>query len=228
MTRIAIYVPCFNRKRITELCLPTLRAAMSERDELHLYDDGSTEFDDEWLTRFGEVTSGPNIGTEAQRRQHFKDFWAGDAEWMYLTDPDAIHAPNALEELLRIAAKHQASHICGYDTMAHVRLAGNTIIDRPEDEVIWRKVAPGISYLLSRHAVSKVMPFVNDLTAFDWQLPAIFGNYFPVTRRSVLDHLGWQGLRHPANAGPNEGDVARNPVEWLISKRAEIVAALSR
>jgi hypothetical protein len=231
--KIYIAVPCHNRKSIAALCIPTILAARRSgtEDAVTLWNDGSTEYDWPWLEKFkpDAVMSWPpeeNMGVEKQRILHLKTFFLTDFTHLYFTDLDAIHDPSALSELLRLQGKYGGAPICGYDTIAHSSLFGNTIEDNPDSEVIWRRVAPGISYLLTRYHVERIMPRVEHLTAFDWEIPAILGGRFAVTRRSVVDHIGFGGLRHPPGASLDQGDRCNNPTPWLVEKRAEVVKEL--
>lgn len=189
------------------------------------------------------------VGIERQRRRHFMDFAqratpftvtgrgadflhesVGGFTHLYLTDSDAIHDPNWRHELLRLQKLHDAP-ICGYNTEAHARLPGNTIMDDPQQEVLWRKVAPGISYLLTREHVRKVVDaiaHIPDPLHWDWTVPSILGNRFAITRRSVVDHIGHGGMHHPEAEGYEGGDRCTSPTDWLVAKRAEIVEKLKR
>ena len=231
--RIFIAIPVHNRVAIAAQCIPTVRAGVADGDLLMVYDDGSDP------AAYGEIDelvhqTRPAIGIERQRRLHFEQFWDVVFEkftHLYLTDADALHDPNWREELLRLQQKHGGAPICGYNTEAHARLKGNTIEDDPASEVIWRRAAPGISYLLTREHVEKVvkaLPGLPEYWHWDWTVPALLGNRFAVCRRSLVDHIGYQGLHHPTEEGPDGGDRALNPTEWLVKKRAEVVAALSQ
>lgn len=242
--RLLICIPCHNRKRIVEQCLPTVRDSIDPCDCLNLYDDGSTEFSPDWLRQFspdvntgnwqfGErpTPRGSHIGIEAQRRRHFMvfDAMAPDFTHLYLTDSDALHDQNWRSELLRLQEKYGGAPICGYNTEAHARIAGNTIEDDPASEVIWRRAAPGISYLLTAEHVAKVVAALPSLPAhwnWDWTVPAILGNRFAVTRVGLVDHIGFGGYHHPADEGYDGGDRVKSPTDWLIAKRAEVVKAL--
>jgi hypothetical protein len=237
--RLYIAIPVHNRLAIAAQCIPTVRAGMIHgHDTLAVYDDGSTMgdcSDSGFILGAADVVypSAP-VGIERQRRRHFLDFAErmDRMDWthLYLTDSDALHDPNWRAELLRLQQSCGYAPICGYDTEAHVRIAGNTITDYPSSEVIFRRVAPGISYLLTREHVEKVvraLPSLPEYWSWDWTVPALLGNRFAVTRRSLVEHVGWQGLHHPVEDGIAGGDVARNPTEWLVQKRAEVVAALT-
>lgn len=221
-----IAIACHNRKRVAELCLPTMVAHPD--DHLALYNDGSAEYGADWLLQFhpSEVFNCPvAIGIQAQRRMHMRHFLEGAWTHLYFSDHDCVMDPLWRSEALALQAKYGAP-LCLYNTLAHSQMPGNTL--STEDDVIWRRVAPGVSYLLTRAHVERVRPFIDDMEHFDWQIPALLGHRFAVSRTSYVDHIGWGGIRHPAGAGPDEGDRATNPTHYLQQKRAEIVEALSR
>lgn len=235
--KLLIVIPTHNRREIAEECIPTVEAGIRwNHDLLVVYDDGST--DDQvprlTFTNWELKLVRPSVGIEAQRRMHFYDFWdrnqrgAGFTH-LYLTDADALHDPNWRSELLRIQEKYGDFPVCGYNTQAHVRLVNNTIEDKPESEVIWRRVAPGISYLLTAEHVAKVVRALPALPAYwhwDWTVPSVLGNRFAVTRKCYVDHVGRHGLHHPESEGWDGGDRALNPTEWLVAKRAAVVGKL--
>lgn len=237
--KLFIAIPVHNRMAIAKQCIPTVIDGMDGGDSINIYDDGSTDVDLNFL-RFMADTPLDNfircetpIGIERQRRKHFLDFWRVREHGythLYLTDSDALHDPNWRSELLRIQARYDDDPICGYNTQAHVRLTGNTVEDDLKEEVIVRRVAPGISYLLTRDHVCKVVRSLDSIHAghwnWDWTVPKILGDRFLVARTSVVDHVGLGGMHHPEDAGWNGGDVALNPTNWLVRKRAEVIAKL--
>lgn len=226
--KIFLAVACHNRKRIAELCLPTLAVASRPHDVLALYNDGSTEYDAHWLSRWSNVAIQINepVGIQLQRRLHLRDFLKTDCELLYFTDHDCIHDPDSLNQAVRLQDKYDGAPICLYNTLAHSRLPGNTLEDDPASEVIWRAVAPGVSYLLTREHVNKIEPFIPVLEHFDWQIPAILGSRFAISRVGYIDHIGWGGQRHPLDEGLDGGDRVIAPTNFLINKRAEVVKEL--
>lgn len=226
-----ICVPCRDRKRVAELCLPTLRDSKGPDDLLILSNDGSVEYGPDFLVQFGDVRScRESIGIDAQRREHFNFFMRSEFTHLYLTDCDAIHDPEWRAAGLSIQTILKEPPVCLYNTLAHVRLGGNTIADVEGYFVIWRRVAPGISYLLTRahvHRIVAALPHFPAAYHWDWTVPAILGHNFAVSRTCHVDHIGWGGERHPPGAGLDEGDRALSPTSWLVQKRAEIVAKLS-
>lgn len=230
--RIYIAVPCRDRKRIAELCLPTLKETKKSADLLVLYNDGSKEYDANWLGQFGDMvrTFDEPIGIQAQRRLHFAHFWEQRHAYtaMYLTDMDAIHDLNWRSQALGIQRATGGALTCLYNTRAHTGMIGNVIRDDPKEDVIWQKYAPGISYLLTVAHVERIMKVVNDIQHFDWVIPSLFGNRCAISRVSHVDHIGFGGERHPPGANYNAGDRATNPTAYLVAKRAEIVEELER
>lgn len=238
MSRIFIAIPVYNRLRIAEECIPTVISGTDQdRDTVMLFNDGSTEFNGAALLRgFPNdlvVQTVGSIGIERQRRRHFLHFAErmDRMDWthLYLTDADALHDPNWRTELLRIQQAHGNAPVCGYNTEAHARLPGNTIDHALGGEVIWRRVAPGISYLLTREHVDvvvKALPHLPEHWHWDWTVPSLLGHRMAITRTSYVDHIGLGGRHHPEGAGLDGGDRALNPTPWLVKKRAEVVAKL--
>lgn len=230
MTRLFIAIACHNRRRIAEECLPTVAAGMDpKRDYLTLFNDGSTEYDADWLQSLvpiATVVSSPApSGIQAQRRAHLELFLKSDATHLYLTDHDMIHDPEWRGAAFGLAATYDAP-VCLYNTAAHADLKGNTFKDDPDEDVIRRHYAPGCSYFLCRKDVERIREFIPQLAHFDWQIPALLRYSFVTSRMSWCDHIGFGGERHPKGAGYDEGDRALNPTQWLQRKRAQVVAAL--
>jgi hypothetical protein len=239
--KILVCIACHNRRRIAELCLPTVKAGLEPQDTLSLWNDASTEYDDEFLkqwatesVRHTKTEDGDDIllpvGIQAQRRAHLKMFYYGERDWTHLifTDHDCLHDPVFRSVALRIQDETCGAPICLYNTMAHVRLPNNTIEDNPSSHVIWRMFAPGCSYLLTAKHVEQIMAQIRYVQNFDWDIPRILGHRFAVSRVSYVDHIGAGGQHHDGSEGFDGGDRCLNPTPFLVEKRKEIVAALSK
>jgi hypothetical protein len=230
--RIFIAIPVFNRGRILAQCVPTVLASRLPRDLVNLYNDGSTEFSNAWLTQFGDIIHEGNMhaGIEVQRMFHIREYWDEHRniyDYLYLTDADMLHDPGWRTHALGLFHEHGRHPVCLYNTEAHARLEGNTVGDRGEDNVIWRKYAPGCSWLLSRDHVEEIIKDRREIRAWDWNCGDILGNLFAISRTSYVDHIGVGGLHHPPTEGYNGGDRATDPTPWLVAKRAEVVKELS-
>ena len=235
--RIYIAIPIHGRLKLAEECVPTVRDTSSLHDDMvALYDDSGGlggEFPRSLMAGYVPIVIGEHIGIERQRRKHFMDFAAtspGEFTHLYLTDADAPHDPNWRSELLRIQASVGGAPVCGYNTKVHADMPSNTIFEG--GEIIWRRVAPGISYLLTREHVEKVVRWLVanpqvEHWSFDWTVPSLLGNRFAVTKTSYVEHIGMGGYHHPPDAGWDGGDRALNPTPAVAKLRAEIVGRLN-
>lgn len=228
---IFIAIPVFNRSEIAEQCIPTVRDGIQKgHDALVVYDDGSDGFISGGIRPYADgIVQMEHVGIEEQRRMHFRLFFSHyiDYTHLYLTDSDALHDPFWRTQALYLQEKYEGAPVCLYNTQAHVRLHGNTIEDDPNSEVIWRRFAPGISYLLTREHVAKVMVHIDSMQNWDWDVPRILGHRMAISRVSYVDHIGRGGMHHPESEGLDGGDRALNPTNWLVDKRKEVVAKLS-
>ncbi len=229
--KILVKIPCYERKAIAEQCIPTVARGLFPGDCLTCYNDGSKEYNTKTMVDFYAhmVHDGENIGIERQRRMHFENFMKADKDFthLYLTDLDAIHDPCWREKALNLQNRANGAPVCLYNTMAHENLVGNTI--ETGEYIVWRKFAPGISYLLTRGHVEKIVNAIKDLPDplhWDWTVPAIMGYRMAISRVSFVDHIGLGGLHHGA-ADINSGDRALNPTWWLTKKRERIIQVLT-
>lgn len=232
ISKLYIAVPCKDRRRIVELCLPTIAFTKRPADWLEIWDDGSTEYSSEFLATWADRVHRSHFsrGIEVLRRVHFHVFFRSSTAFthLYLTDSDALHDPGWREKALEIQEEHGGAPVCLYNTEAHARMKGNTLEDDPKSNVIWRYYAPGISYLLTRAHVEKIAAFgVTNLQNWDWDVPRILGHRFAVSRTSYVDHLGLGGLHHPAGVGIAGGDVALNPTSALRDMRESAMEILN-
>jgi len=230
--RIFIAIPLFNRRAVVEQCVPTVR--VSPDDTVILYDDGSTEYDSGfWETMNPHVTglqmAVDSIGIDAQRKNHFKDFWARRDEFthLYLCDSDAPHDPNWRTHALDLQARYSAP-ICLYRTRTHADYDNNIFADLPSEDVIWQRFSPGVSLLLTTAHVERIMAHLPEGPwAWDWAVPGLLGYRMAVSRVSHVDHIGWHGL-HDRNVEPRKVSTERclMPTEGLKQKRGEVMGEL--
>ncbi len=231
--QLLIITPCLNRKTLTRHALESLIATKAPQDQLAIFNDGSTEFTPEWLAMFSDMVFNMRtpVGIENQRKMHFQFAEKMFASYpaythLYLTDSDTIHDPNWRAQALRLQAVAKGAPLCLYDTTAHSCLEGNTIEDDPEKEILWRKYAPGVSYLLTADHLSVVAGRLDTLRNWDWDTGDILGNQFAISRIGYVDHIGVGGMHHPSHEDANGGDKVTRPTPWLQRKRAEIIESL--
>jgi hypothetical protein len=232
MSRILVAIPCHHRVAIAEQCIPTVAAGLNADDQLWCSMDGETGFSHDSLRKLGAtktLSSPEHIGIEAQRRMHIIEFMAcPEYSHLYFTDADALHDPLWRQAALDIHAATDGAPVCLYNTVAHSdeKIRGNTI--SRENGIIWRRYAPGVSMLWSRRHIEKIMLSIDRMTNFDWQMCDWTGNYMAVSDVSFVDHIGLGGYHHPSDEGLDGGDRASNPTPFLVEKRKQVVAALSK
>jgi hypothetical protein len=231
LAKLMIAIPVHNRLAIAKLCIPTVCDGMAPNDQLTIYNDGSKDWPETISEKVLVAHRRDPIGIEAQRMDHFHSFlFEKNREFthLYLTDADALHDPDWRRTLLELQAYANGHPVCGYNTEAHARLKGNTLQDLAMSPIIWRAVAPGISYLLTRAHVEHVVKRMPNQWNWDWTVPSLLGNRMAIARESVVDHIGWGGMHHPAAEGLEGGDRALNPTPWLVAKRLTVIHQLRR
>lgn len=222
--RLFIAIPCYNRREIAGRCIPTVFASKAPQDHLAVYDDGSDE--PFIIPECDEIVRTESMGIDAQRRQHFLDFWKRRDEFthLYLTDSDAPHDPRWREHALSLQAEYRAP-VCLYRTQTHADYEHNVYRDDPNERVVWQRFAPGVSYLLDLAMVSKVVRFMPERWSWDWNVPGMLGYKMAISRVSYCDHIGRGGLHDPeCGIGPER---AINPTPFLVCKREEIINELN-
>lgn len=228
--RIMICVPSNGRKEIVAQCVPTVAAGKGPDDVLRCYNDGSREVDAAFLQSLGAdwAMNFSGMGVDAQRRMHILDFNERRDAFTHLVfaDSDSFWDVEWRSKMLAIQERHGNPLVCGYNTATHAGYKNNTFAE--DDEVVWRRFCPGVSYLMTRAHVERIMAVLPDKWNFDWFIPGVLGHRCATTKTSFCDHISAGGMHHDGSPGYNGGDRALNPTPWLIEKRKEIIAALCR
>lgn len=223
--RLFICIPCKDRKAIVEQCLPTMLASRYSGDVVRCYNDGSTSYDAAWLESLGAdwAMNFSGMGVDAQRRMHVLDYWEHRDEFshLYFSDSDAIMDPHWRERLLEIQQR-TGCLTCGYHTATHENYEHNVYAHR--GDIVMTRFAPGVSYLLSRAHVEKIMAHLPERWDFDWMIPSLLGYRCAVSDMSCVDHIGIGGLHD----GEGVDERALNPTFWLQEKRKEIIECLTK
>ena len=222
--RLFIAIPCYNRRDIAEQCIPTVYAGKEPEDRLTIYDDGSQEpmvHSAALMHACDDMLATDSMGVDAQRRMHFMDFIRQpEFTHLYLTDSDSPHSPNWRKAALSLQAEHKAP-VCLYRTATHANYTNNVFRDDPAESVLWQRFAPGVSYLLTREMVERVVKVMPDKWSWDWFVPGALGYCMAISRISYCDHIGRSGMHDPEKGvGPER---AVNPTPWLAHKRQEIL-----
>jgi hypothetical protein len=225
--RLFICIPCHDRKAVLQACLPSMLASKYAGDTVRCYNDGSSEYNADWLLAQGAdwAQNCVRIGVDAQRQMHIRDFReATDYTHLYFSDSDMLMDPHWRERLLEIHARTGAL-TCGYNTQTHEDYVKNTF--KLEGDIVWRRFAPGCSYLLSREQVEKIAAVMPEKVNFDWFIPGVLGYRCAISDVSCCDHIGFAGL-HDEHQKPGHVSQERalNPTSWLVEKRKEVLASL--
>lgn len=234
VARIFVAIAAYNRRRLAELCIPTVRDGMKHgEDALVLYDDGSTEPMHDSSIIVSEcdgIVSCESMGIDAQRRKHILEFWGNreihGCSHLYLCDADAPHDILWRETALALQAEYKAP-VCLYRTQTHADYVNNIFRDEPSERVIWQRFSPGVSLLLDMQMVERVAKHMPETWAWDWAIAGMLGHKMAVSRMSLCDHISRGGLHHDGSDGYDGGDRATNPTPWLEEKRREIVSCLT-
>ena len=246
---IMICVPVYNRKMITELALENLQKYKGDGNELWVYNDWSTEYDNDFIEPLCDrvvklpasksvVVKNENnkngMGVASLRWQQFRDFLREDRfDYIYFTDSDAIHDPNFINILLETYNKYKLKNgdkipICLYDTVWHSQ-PQNLLKDGVD--VYMRRYAPGISHFYSKDMVKKIVSVLDSLSevkiyGWDYQTSDYLKLPFITTKISYVEHFGAVKESMHTPQGQWDRDRANNPTQYLQDNRNSIISYL--
>jgi glycosyltransferase involved in cell wall biosynthesis len=233
MSKLQIVVPVFNRKKITELALTSLREFKSSDTKLIIYNDYSKEYDNDFLKIFTDdvIQLSEKKGVQHLRWYQFREFLKSDSDLLYFTDNDTVHSPEFEHIMLDIYKKYSLKNgekmpICLYNTAHHCNKENQ--ISRIRDLLI-RKYTPGVSMLFDKESVNAIVTHLSTLDkdpdyAWDYRCLDFLKRPTITTETSYLEHFGAFGLH---NKGEDyDRDRALNPTEYLVSIRENIIKYL--
>lgn len=226
--KIRIDVPVYNRKNITEIVLQQLQKTKGVEDVLRIYNDNSTEYDNDFLKSFGEVK---NYDVKCEHRWQnihkirslaFRDFLHEDFDFLYITDNDALHDPNWRQELLQGYEEHKlpvSGYVSGYmyNNYDYYR---NQFSNKRYNAIY--STGGGISMLLHKSHIRTIVDRMGASDIHDmWDCTAwgYLNNRYTLTRQSFLDHFGKGGLHHQSW----DQERAINPTNYLINIRQSVI-----
>lgn len=238
MEKIRIDVPVFNRQKITELVLMQLFKTKAPNDEIYIYNDGSTEYDDAWLSQWGKVIRYTmplnqdrwrNIHTIRSRA--FRDFVQNNYkpennfDFLYMTDNDAFHDPSWRSEFIKISEEANVA-LCGYlsnfmfQNYDYYRNQINATFNKSYK--IIQSTGGGISIFLNKDKVQTILNRMGHTDMHDmWDCMTwgYLNNTYAVPAQSLVEHFGKGGLHH------NDWDFEKaiNPTLYLQQVRPFII-----
>ena len=236
--KIRIDVPVYNRKNITELCLMQLHKTKAPQDEIYIYNNTSTEYDNEWLSQWGKVINYTMPKQDRWRNIHkirslaYRDFVKNNSvekfDFLYMTDNDAFHDPNWREEFIKIYQQTNLP-VSGYLSnfmyqnyayYKHQLNLANTTQDNNFRTL--DSTGGGISIFLSAEKVRYIvtrMQYVDMEDMWDCLTWGYLSNKYAVPVKSYLEHFGKGGLHH--NSWDFERAIA--PTSYLESIRETVI-----
>lgn len=233
--KIRIDVPVYNRKQITELCLMQLNKTKGPDDQIFIYNDGSTEYDNEWLSQFGRVINYTMPVQDRWRNIHkirslaYRDFVNSDFDFLYMTDNDAFHDSSWRSMLLYIFNKCNMP-VSGYISSfmynnysyykEQMRNLSNIMMNN--DYNVVRSTGGGISIFLDANRVKQIVARMGNRDMHDiWDCETwnMLNNTYAISTSSYLDHFGKGGLHHQ----DWNNERAINPTSYLQNVRQPII-----
>ena len=226
--KIRIDVPCYNRKKITELSISQLYKYKTKDCDIRIYNDNSDEYDNNWLEQWGDVVN-YEMPKDQQRWKNihtirynaYLDFMNENYDFLYMTDNDAFHDPTYIKVLLNLYNKTKLP-VTGYKSkfMSDFSVKYKYLTSKNEPFHIIRNTNGGISVFLSKSHVERLMKKYNPNTImWDCDTWGLLGNKYVVPKISVLDHFGKGGIHNKDWSF----DYAINPTEYLRKIRPYMI-----
>jgi hypothetical protein len=225
---ILIEVHCYNRRAITEIVLRQLYENRRGHDML-IVNDHSTEYDNQWLSQWATKTlSYPNKESiNTLKHRAFKHFLDTDYTHLYMCDNDAFHTSDYIAQLDYLHRETHGLPVTLYrssfiqEKYSHV----STVIEEHPDYEIRRGLCGGISVLLSRAHVERI---VHRMSPREWNgdtKPAwdsLIWEYletpYAVPHMSYVEHYGAHGVNHKTM----DSDHALNPSSEILNSDSHI------
>lgn len=224
--KIWISLATYNRKKITEIVLKQL-AVHKEDSFLHVSNDHSTEYDNNYLTSLGAnlVETPPSkMGIHHLRCWELSQFLKTDYDLCYFTDNDAYHDPAYVSKLKELYSRYKLPTSL-YNTRWHFN---QTI--RQDGDVIIRRSIPGISQLYDRNMAEKIVKalaqFGKPDYAWDYRFIEYLQTQTVTSNFSYIEHFGVGGI-HNQSLTDFERDRAHNPTMFLQEHRTPIMNLLT-
>lgn len=227
--KIRIDVPCYNRKKITELVLHQFNRTKGENDEIRIYNDNSEEYDNAWLSQYGTPKTYEMPPHQDRwrnihviRSKAFKEFLYEDFDFLYLTDNDAFHDPHWREELLQCYKETElpcSAYVSSFMYNNYSSYRAQLVNNRFR---LMNNTGGGISIFLHKTQVRRICERLGHLDFWDmwdcmtWQY---VNNRYVLTQNSYLDHFGKGGLHHQSW----DQERAISPTPYLQTVRPAII-----
>lgn len=233
---ILILIPTFNRKKITEISLEQTYKNKRTQDFIQVYDDHSTDYPAEHLTKFcNEVVILPQkMGIHYLRWYQFKFFLKTKYKFLYMTDSDMFHDQSYISKLLelyfsfevKLNDKKSRLPVTLYNSIFHNH--PNNLYKEYKNALV-RKTAPGASMFFDRAMVEVIVKRLDQQVSWpnaswDYIVSDFLRLPFITPKISYVEHFGAGGL-HNAESDYDRCR-ASNPSEFLKEARKELLEYL--
>ena len=249
MSKVLITVPVWNRKKITELSLKQLNKYKGEGNELWVYNDWSSEYDNDWLEdKCDKVfklpsskkvvakneTNSNGMGVQHLRWHQFREFSKQSKfDYLYMTDNDTIHDPDFMDVMIKLHSKYITKSgiklpVCLYNSVYHSQAQNNKF---QNDEVMLRITAPGVSMYYSKEMVDAIVEELDKQTedpiyAWDYRAQEWLKRPWITPKTSYVEHFGASPESMHTPEGMWNRDRAVNPTEYLQDIREDVISYL--
>lgn len=221
--KLLIEVQTFNRKIITEICLQQLKDNKGDA-HLKIVNDYSTEYDNEWLQKFGDevIQYEKKLTINKLKWRTFKSFLETDYTHLYMCDNDMYHDP----EFISVLKKYQGNNL-------PITLYRSSFIHSFGDGVSrylkhWDKISlksglfGGASVFLNRGHVEKIVSKLPDedtwaelcaKEAWDSKIQRMIDDkrFYLIPKESYCEHFGIGGANHKLKTS----DYALTPTQYI-------------
>jgi len=245
-SRTMITPACYNRKETVKHCVgATNRYKLGAK--VYIHDDGSDEYDVEWLSQFGDRvfrhprSEGGRKGVKNIRSNITKsvlgefepdiflewikqDYGTDGPEYLYHVDSDGYHAPHffyRIHEIMNLYPNWGV--ICLYNAKFHSPRRNKSENNVINYHTVVRGMSAGISMFFRVESFRKNPKYVQvpDGRGWDGFYSQTIGNRRVVTSLvSYVEHFGKWGFH---NKGSFDRDRALNPTSYLASIRGDVI-----
>ena len=198
MQKIMLGITTFNRKEIVEKMAQSLSDAETENCEIVVFDDCSTEFDKNWLSK---VFPTAKIYVKAEKCDRganlnlysiYEYFLNSDADIFFSLDSDLIFDPNFVKVGLNILEKTDGI-LSLYNSFKHDPY---DFFMCDEGIILLKKHVGSAGVIFKRHILKKIIEEVPLSRKFDWDWSDLLVDNeirIMVTDVSYIQHIGFLG-----------------------------------
>ena len=196
MKKILLGITTFNRKEIVEKMAQSLRVANKGNCKTIVFDDCSSEFDKEWLSK---LFTGAEIFINTENRcadmnlySIYDYFLKTDADIFFTLDSDLIFHPNFVKIGLDLIEKTDGI-LSLYNSFKHSSY-GSILCN--EEKILLKKHVGAAGVIFTRDVLKKIIENVPPSRRFDWDWSAFLevnDIRIMVTDVSYIQHIGFFG-----------------------------------